>query len=207
MEKTDLLKQYKAYYSATAKPVLSRTGPVSYISVRGKGDPSGPAFAENVAALYKTAYTIKAHCKGQQKDFTVPKLEGLWWYDAKKYGAHTMAAAPGHIPREEWEYRLLIRMPGFVRAEMLAMAREKILSLKKMKSAAEIEWFVLDEGDVIRVLHTGTFATEPETLKKVQDFMEEMGRVRNGLHHEIYLSDFRKTAADRLKTILCEPVK
>ncbi|MBI3140221.1 MAG: GyrI-like domain-containing protein [Sphingobacteriales bacterium] len=207
MEKTDLLKQYKPYYSATAKPVLSRNGPVSYISVCGKGDPSGPVFAENIGALYRTAYTIKAYCKKQQKDFTVPKLEGLWWYDEKKYGSHTMAAAPGHIPREEWEYRLLIRMPGFVRAEMLVQARETIISLKEMKSAPEIDWFVMDEGEVIRVLHTGPFATEPATLGKIQDFMKERGLVRNGLHHEIYLSDFRRTAADRLKTILCEPVK
>lgn len=207
MEKTDLLKQYKAYYSATVQPVLGRTGPVSYISVSGKGDPSGPAFAENVAALYTVAYTIKAHCKGQQKDFAVPKLEGQWWYDEKKYGLHTMASAPGHIPREEWEYRLLIRMPAFVREETMAMAKAKVIAAKKMERATMIEWLVLEEGHVVRVLHTGPFATEPETLQRVQDFMEERGLVRNGLHHEIYLSDFRKTPADRLKTILIEPVK
>lgn len=114
MEKLDLTKKYKNYFRASKKPELLEIEPASFLSIKGKGDPSGDDFAHAVQALYATAYTVKFIFKSMDKDFTVSKLEGLWWFDENKYGGFSMSETPRKIPRSEWEYRLLIMMPDFV---------------------------------------------------------------------------------------------
>ena len=206
MEKLDLSKEYKQYYTAKAKPELVTIEKASFLSICGKGDPSAPAFAERVEALYTTAYTIKFACKGEGKDFVVAKLEGLWWYDQERYGGLTMTEAPGKIPREEWEYRLLIRMPEFVSEQEVVSAIDVVLKKKAIALVSDIRFFEMEEGQCVQMLHVGPFDKEPETLKVMKGFMDEKGLKQNGLHHEIYLSDFRKVAAGKLRTILREPV-
>lgn len=207
MEKLDLTKKYKTYYSAKAQPEIVTIEPAQFISITGKGDPSGKEFAEHVEALYSVAYTIKFNFKARQKDFVVSKLEGLWWFDEKKYRGLSVSEAPQKIPRKEWEYRLLLRMPDFVRQTDLKEAVNTVLTKKQMEQAREIIFYEMEEGRAIQVLHVGPFDREPETLKRVEEFIRSNKLEKNGLHHEIYLSDFRKTAPSRLKTILREPVK
>jgi hypothetical protein len=206
MEKLDLTKLYKPYYTAKGRPELVDIGAARYLSIMGQGDPSAAAFGERIEALYSTAYTIKFTFKEQGKDFTVAKLEGQWWYDQVKYGGLTMEEAPTKISRSEWEYRLLIRLPEYVSEKDVATAVEGVLAKKGITLAREVRFFEMTEGRCVQMLHVGPFDKEPETLQVMKGFMDEKGLGQNGLHHEIYLSDFRKTAPEKLKTILREPV-
>ncbi|HEY8896168.1 MAG TPA: GyrI-like domain-containing protein [Niastella sp.] len=206
MHKLDLTKKYKAYYTAKTKPELVTIEAAHFISITGKGDPSGPEFTSHIQSLYPIAYAIKFVHKANNNDFTVSKLEGLWWFDENKYRGKNIATAT-EVPRNEWEYRLLIRMPEFVTANDLEIAKETVSAKKDVPLAACVEYFTLHEGKCIQMMHVGPFANEPESLAQIAAFSEENNLERNGLHHEIYLSDFRKTAPEKLKTILREPVK
>lgn len=207
MEKTDLTKVFKQYFSAKAKPELVEIEAAQFISITGKGDPSGDAFAASIQALYTAAYGIKFFYKEQGKDFVVSKLEGLWQFDLEKYKGIGMADAPAKIPRSEWEYRLLIRMPDFVSKQVVVKSLPEISIKKENAQVKQVEWYEMKEGKSVQMLHVGPFSTEPESLALMAQFMAEKGLAHNGLHHEIYLSDFRKTPDAKLKTILREPVK
>ncbi len=205
--KTDLTKHDKPYYTAKTKPELITIEAMQYLSLEGKGDPSAPAFAARLQALYATAYALKFMYKAKALDFAVAKLEGLWWFDEKQYGAVTMQEAPRKIPRSEWEYRLLIRLPDFVQETDVLSAKEAALRKKGIAGIADVVFYGMEEGKSVQMLHVGPFDTEPETLLQMKAFMEARNFQKNGKHHEIYLSDFRKTAPGKLKTILREPVK
>lgn len=206
MSKIDLTKTHKAYYSAKPQPEEVTIAPASYVGIEGQGDPSSEGFAKAVQALYATAYTIKFVWKNRGSDFTVAKLEGLWWFDEEKYGHVPMEEAPVRIPRSEWMYRLLIRMPEFVTKDDIEQAAASAALNKDLPLARQVKPYALNEGKVVQMLHVGPFDREPETLAVMMDFMSARRMQRNGLHHEIYLSDFRKTAPEKLKTILREPV-
>lgn len=205
--KLDLVKTDRTYYSAAAEPGLVELEPVTCLRISGKGDPSGEDYARRISALYPVAYAIKFMCKDAGKDFTVPKLEGQWWFDEEKFGLPAIHEAPGLVPRSEWEYHTLIRMPGFVDEPMVEQARENAFRKKKEVLIRQVTLITLNEGLVVQAMHTGPFANEPETLQKIKAFTEEHRLEKNGLHHEIYLSDFRKTPPEKLKTILREPVR
>lgn len=207
MEKLDLTKRYSMYYTAKTTPELVDIEPAHFLSLAGKGDPSSPPFAERLQALYATAYAIKFRCKQAGRDFTVPKLEGLWWYDEQRFGSASMTDAPAKVPRDEWEYRLLIRMPEYITEKDVKNEIDTVLMKKKADLVSAIEFHEMVEGKCIQLLHVGPFSTEPESLARITEFSEANGLERNGVHHEIYLSDFRKTAPEKLKTILREPVK
>lgn len=207
MDKLDLTKKYKTYYTAKTKPELVQIEVAQFISICGKGDPNDKPFSDNIEALYSTAYTLKFIYKAIEKDFVVSKLEGLWWFDEAKYTGKDMVTTTVEVPRSEWEYRLLIRLPDFVTEQELEKAKETVLSKKGIQLAKHIEFHEMTEGKCVQMLHLGPFSTEPATLKQIQNFCETNALTKNGFHHEIYLSDFRKTESDKLKTILREPVK
>jgi hypothetical protein len=206
MEKIDLSKQFKSYYTAKTSPEIIDFPTARYVSLLGQGDPSGANFSDDIQLLYPVAYAVKFACKALDKDFTVPKLEGQWWYDAQQFGNPTMAEAPQKVPRNAWEYRLLLRIPDFVTEQMVASAVASVVSKKKLPAAERVHFFEMTEGVCVQMLHVGPFADEPATLQKMLEFMRAKGMRQNGLHHEIYLSDFRKTAPEDLKTILREPI-
>lgn len=207
MDKLDLSKKYKTYFTAPTSPELVEFDKANFISITGKGDPSGREFADKIEALYPVAYAIKFDSKAKKKDFVVSKLEGLWWYDEVKYANQTMVNASVDIPRSEWEYRLLIRLPDFVTETDFHRGKEIAIKKKENDLMREVEFYSITEGKCVQMLHVGPYSTEPETLKKLSDFISSNNLGRNGLHHEIYLSDFRKTEPEKLKTILREPVK
>ncbi|MNX91758.1 Bacterial transcription activator, effector binding domain [compost metagenome] len=207
MEKLDLTKQYKAYYTAGNEPQLLEIPPAQFLSISGKGDPSEKPYLEKIQALYGTAYTLKFMNKALGKDFVVAKLEGLWKFDTEKYPGLTMEEAPLKVPRSEWNYRMLIRMPDYVTAGQLEKAIQQIIAKKQIQLANDVELHQMQEGKVVQMLHIGPFANEPETLQKMMEFIQEKNLQKNGDHHEIYLSDFNKTAPEKLRTILREPVK
>lgn len=207
MEKLDLTKAYKSYYSASALPELLDIGEAQYIAIDGEGDPSGPEFGRHIEALYSTAYTVKFDSKARGKDFTVAKLEGLWSFDYDGPETVTMANAPLLIPRSEWKYTLLIRLPEFISGEDVLNARETVYKKKQLDLIGKIYFHQMTEGICVQILHTGPFSTELASLDRMMDFLGTGKYEQNGRHHEIYLPDFRKTPSEKLKTILREPVK
>lgn len=137
---------------------------------------------------------MKNICKNDGKDFVVPKLEGLWWVDSDRPALE--------VPREEWQWKLIIRMPGFVTSEIVEKAKQKVIKKKKIELVNEIKFEKILESKCVQILHIGPYSTEPESLTKMRKLTEEKNLVENGPHHEIYLSDPRKTASEKMKTIL-----
>ena len=207
MEKVDLTKKHKPYFTAKTTPEIVVFEEANYLSIKGKGDPSAKEFSHKIEALYPVAYAIKFDFKTKMKDFVVGKLEGLWWYDESKYMDDTLVNASVMIPRSEWEYRLLIMMPDFVSEEDFVKAKEIALKKKSLEFIPEVEFYSMNEGKCVQMLHVGPYSTEPETLRQMAEFIDKNKLGRNGVHHEIYLSDFRKTESKKLKTILREPVR
>lgn len=206
MEKLDLMKKFKSDYKATLKPQIIILPPARYLSIPGQGDPSDKSYLDHLQALYSTIYTIKFSSKARNQDFVVSKLEGLWSFDEQQYAHISMTDAPTLIPRKEWLYRMLIRIPDYVTQADLDIATKSVLVKKGFELVKEIAFFEMNEGKVIQMLHVGPFNKEPESLAKIAQFSQEHNLGRNGLHHEIYLSDFNRTAPEKLKTILREPV-
>ena len=198
-EKINLLKEYKQYYSVKITPVIVEFGKVPYLSIEGKGEPAGEVFLKAIEVLYPLAYGVKNIYKKQRQDFGVPKLEGLWWVKSNKPALE--------VPRSEWYWKLLIRMPYFVTPEIVKNAKENVFKKKGLELIREIKFETIDEGKCIQIMHIGPYAIESETIQKMKDFTKENGYINNGLHHEIYLSDPRKTVPEKMKTILRQPVK
>lgn len=205
MNKLDLTKHYKSYYTAKAKPELVHIEAARYLSITGKGDPSSESFQQDIQALYSVAYAVKFMCKAEGNDFTVAKLEGDWWYDEQQYAGITAEEAPARIPRSEWLYRLMVRLPDCVRAEHIAAAQETTIKNKGITRAETVVLHSTEPHDAAQMLHVGPFDTEPDTIQQIVNFMNNGNMKKAGRHHEIYLSDFRKTAPEKLKTILREP--
>ena len=126
MEKLDLLKKYKTYYAAKIKPEVVEVEEGRFISIDGQGDPSQPEFSEKVQALYVLSFTLKFNYKAKGKDFVVPKLEGLWWFDESKYEKVTMQTAPKVVSRSDWKYTLLIRIPDYVDESAVTKAKKEV---------------------------------------------------------------------------------
>jgi len=134
-----------------------------------------------------------------EMDFAVPKLDGLWWVNSEKNALG--------VPKSEWYWKLLIRMPDFVTAENIEQAKIDVIKKKGIEKINDIQFEKITEGKCIQIMHIGPYSTEPETINQMKEFMIKKGLVENGLHHEIYLSDPRKTAPEKMKTILRQPVK
>ncbi|WNR45170.1 GyrI-like domain-containing protein [Paenibacillus roseipurpureus] len=201
MEKLDLAKAYKSYYSAPVKPQLVQFGPISYVSIVGQGDPNESGFAAATEALYTVAYSVKAHHKKLNQDFTVAKLEGQWWVDGDPRTAL-------QVPKELWHWKLLIRMPDYVTVDQITRAREAAAAKKKeLTLISHVNHATLHEGTCVQMLHVGPYSTEPETLSQMETYMENNQQSIHGLHHEIYVSDPRRVEPAKLKTILRYPVR
>ncbi|PWV54267.1 GyrI-like domain-containing protein [Chitinophaga sp. S165] len=199
MSKTDLTKMYKALYTAQASPELIFVPAGHYLSINGKGDPNGDLFAESTSALYTAAYSVKNVYKQSGQDFVVSKLEGTWWVN--------VTGNPLEVPRDEWHWQLLIRMPDYVVSAVVQQALKAAFLKKQLPLLQQVTLAALAEGKSVQVMHTGPYSEEPATLRLMEDFMRKEGLTWNGRHHEIYLSDPRKTAPDRMRTILRQPVK
>jgi len=199
--KLDLTKEYKTYYTAKTTPEIVEIDEGKFLTIEGKGAPGGEEFQAKVEALYSLAYGIKMLMKKQEKDFTVAKLEGLWWVDSDK--AYT------EVPREEWRWKLLIRQPEFVTSEIVEKARQEVIKKKEIELVNEVKFEKMEEGKCVQILHIGPYSTESESIAKMEKLMEKENLVKNGFHHEIYLimAYPRKVPDEKLKTILRQPVK
>ena len=199
MEKLDLKKTRKELFSGALnrfEPV--EVPPVAYLMADGEGDPnSAPAYRAAVESLYSTAYAIKFACKSRGRDFVVPPLEGLW--SAEDPDSFTARR------KHEWGWTMMIMVPDYVSGEDLEAARIKA-EAQGIVSAVRLE--ILNEGLCLQALHVGSYDEEGPLLAQLhKEIMPAGGYSFNGRHHEVYLSDPRKTAREKLRTLLRQPVR
>ncbi len=201
-DKVDLLKLHKSEYAKPKKPALIDTTEAQYMVVDGAGEPGGDAFQKAMEALYGMAYTVKFGCKFSGRDFAVCKLEGLWGVGGDgKADMSDMTAA-------DFKWQMLIRMPDFVTDEDLDNARAQLKEKGKEGDFDAVRLETLDEGQCVQMLHVGPYEDgQKTTVPEMQAFIEEQGLKRRLWHHEIYLSDPRRVAPEKLKTIIRLPVK
>lgn len=204
----DFKKEYKEFYLPPVTPTLVDVPPANYIAVRGMGNPNdeGSEYKDSIGLLYGIAFTIKMSKKGGRQiegyfDYVVPPLEGLWWSENGEVN---------YAHKEAFHFISMIRLPEFVtRADFDWAVAEA--TRKKKTDFSKVEFFHYEEGRCVQCMHIGPFDSEPITIGKMKAFAEQQGLsiaiddVRR--HHEIYLSDPRKTAADKLKTVIRYPLK
>jgi len=200
-EKIDLYKQHKDQYKAPKKPVLLTAHEAMYLAIDGRGEPGGDEFTDRIGALYGAAYTIKMTRKfAGWQDYVVCKLEALWWLDDNKQDFET-------APPDLWNWKLMIRTPRIVKQQELDKAVSVLIEKGKSPRVREVGLETISEGSCVQMLHVGPYNKERETLAVMKEFTEEQGLQFHGWHHEIYLSDPRRVAPERLKTILRHPVR
>lgn len=173
-----------------------------FIAVDGAGDPNtAAAYADAVQALYAVAYTLKFASKSTADgDFVVAPLEGLWWADRPE--AFTSRA------KDTWKWTMLISMPSWITEEMIEDAKQTALVKKKLPTIAQVRHLTLHEGRSAQVLHIGSYDDEAPVLHELHHtYLAANGLRPTGLHHEIYLSDPRRTAPEKLRTVLRQPVE
>lgn len=197
--KTDLVKTDRAYYAAKTVPQIHRFGPLNFLTLVGKGEPAADGFVQATQALFSLAYGLKRLYKQRSQDFAVPSLEGLWWVETNRPALET--------PRGHWQWKLMIRMPDFVSLESVETTKSLVAKAKKNERIRRIVLETLEEGKCIQVLHMGPYAGEVATIESLQRFASEKGLAVAGPHHEIYLSDPRRVAPEKMKTIIRYPVR
>jgi hypothetical protein len=201
-EKLDLFRQNKAEYVASKMPTLITAQKAQYLAITGAGQPGGEEFQTKIGALYGMAFTIKMTWKFAGKgDYAVSKLEGQYWWDPPRKDQLFEG------PAEELSWRLLIRTPDYIKQGDLTEAAGKLLDKKGIDEAREVRLVALTEGECVQMLHVGPYDEERRTVESMVEFAAAKGLEVHGRHHEIYLSDPRRVAPDKLRTILRLPVR
>lgn len=202
MEKADFRKTMKALYAPSAKAFsVVDVPPLQYLMIDGHGDPNAaPAYMSAVQWLFSVSYPVKfASKKDLGRDYAVMPLEGLWWADDMN----------AFITREKsaWSWTMMILQPDWITAEMIAAATQKA-SAKLGPPPPSLRFEVLDEGLCVQIMHIGPYDAEGPVLVRLHgEFLPQNGLTETGRHHEIYLSDPRKSAPEKLRTVLRQPVK
>ncbi len=191
------------------KPVIEHIPPMNYVAVRGQGNPNSEDgdYKKSIGILYAISYTIKMSKLGKHKldgyfDYVVPPLEGLWWLkDGKPFD---------YSRKDEFCWVSMIRLPDFVKKADFDWAVSKA-TIKKNMDLSSAEFFMLDEGLCVQCMHIGNYDSEPITVNSMRTYTNEQGYEFDlsgtRLHHEIYLSDPRKCAPEKLKTVIRIPIK
>jgi hypothetical protein len=193
----DLVREHRDSYGAGREPALVELAPALFLAASGRGDPNGADFGGAVGALYASVYTIKFTRRACGSTFKVAPLEGLWW-------GRALTGDFTDQPRESWNWLALIRVPEDVTQAELEAALAKLEAKGRPARRVRLEW--LHEGRVVQALHVGPYSSERATIERLHAFAHERGLEFNGRHHELYLCDPRRTAPERLRTILRVPV-
>ena len=205
----DFKKEYKEFYMPKDKPSIVEIPKMNYIAVRGQGNPNDEEgeYKNTIGLLYGIAYTIKMSYKGTHKidgffEYVVPPLEGFWWQENIK--------GMDYDRKDDMKFISLIRLPDFVTKEDFLWAVEEATQ-KKKEDFSKVEFFTYDEGLCVQCLHIGSYDDEPATVELMHEYALKNGYVLDitdvRYHHEIYLSDPRKCATSRLKTVIRHPIK
>ena len=205
----DFKKEYKEFYMPKGKPEIVTIPKMNYIAVRGKGNPNEEdgEYKKSIELLYGIAYTIKMSKKGDHKiegyfDYVVPPLEGFWWQEN--------VDGIDYSHKENFQWISVIRLPDFVTKADFDWAIEEATRKKKM-DFSKVEFLTLEEGLCVQCMHSGSYDDEPATVAAMDKFIADNG-YENDIsdtrrHHEIYLSDARKVAPEKLKTVIRHPIK
>lgn len=205
----DFKKEYKEFYMPPRKPGIVNVPEMNYIAVRGTGDPNSDTgeYKESIGLLYAVAFTIKMSKMGSHRmtgyfDYVVPPLEGFWWQDG--------SASIDYSHKENFHFISVIRLPDFVTVDEFNWAVGEA-SRKKKLDFSKVEFFTYDEGLCVQCMHIGPYDDEPKTIDAMHEYAAQNDYVpdisTSRMHHEIYLSDPRKCAPERLKTVVRHPVK
>lgn len=205
----DFKKEYKEFYLPKNKPQIVNVPKANYIAIRGQGNPNeeGGAYQRAIGILYAVAYTLKMSYKTDYKiagffEYVVPPLEGFWWQDG--------ICGVDYTKKDEFNWISIIRLPDFITRENFDWA-VKTASEKKKVDCSKAEFLTIEEGLCVQIMHFGSFDDEPATVTLMDKYLEENGYEKDfsdtRLHHEIYLSDPRKTTPDKQKTVIRHPVK
>ena len=205
----DFKKEYKELYAPKKGPGIIEVPPITYVAVRGSGDPNEEdgAYQRAISVLYAISYTIKMSKKGVRQidgyvDFVVPPLEGFWWQEGIE-GAD-------YAHKETFNWTAVIRLPDFVTCEVFDWAVQEATKKKKIDCSIA-EYLQVDEGLCVQCLHVGSYDDEPAMVEAMDAFAREQGYVidlsQDRHHHQVYLSDARKVAPEKLKTIIRHPIK
>ena len=205
----DFKKEYKEFYMSKSVPEIVTVPKTNYIAVRGMGDPNqeGGAYQSAVSILYAVAYTLKMSYKTDYRiegffEYVVPPLEGFWWQegvDGIDYG-----------DKSTFHWISVIRLPEFVKKKDFDWAVEEAARKKKLDCSLA-EFLTIEEGLCVQIMHIGPFDHEPSTVALMDQYIAENGYANDmnetRLHHEIYLSDARKAAPEKWKTIIRHPIR
>ncbi len=200
-EKDDLKIRFKTLYSAKKEPQEILVPAMQFLMVDGNGAPEGDPFQTAIQMLFSVSYTVKFLSKKELGyDYTVMGLEGLWW------GEEMGVFSEGN--KENWKWTLMIMQPEKITERLLDRAKEEVERKKKMRNLDQLRFETVNEGRSMQIMHIGPFSEEVENIQKIHRAIFERGGMFDGIqqkHHEIYLSDFRKTNPSKLKTILRQP--
>ena len=205
----DFKKEYKEFYMPKNSPQIVDVPKANYIALRGRGDPNeeGGAYQKALGLLYAVAYTLKMSYKTDYRiegffDYVVPPLEGFWWQE----GVEGIDLAD----KSKFNWISLIRLPDFITEKDFEWA-VKTASQKKKLDCSAVEFLTVEEGLCVQIMHHGPYDDESATVALMDEYIKERGYVNDfnerRLHHEIYLSDARKTAPEKLKTVIRHPIK
>ena len=205
----DFKKEYKEFYMPKNKPQIVTVPKANYIAVRGKGNPNdeGGAYQQAMRVLYSVAYTLKMSYKTDYKiegffEYVVPPLEGFWWQEG--------IDGVDYTNKDAFQWISVIRLPDFITEKDFNWAVETATRKKKL-DCSSADFLTMDEGLCVQIMHIGAYDNEPETVAVMDAFLEETGYVNDfsetRLHHEIYLSDPRRTAPEKLKTVIRHPIR
>ena len=205
----DYKKEYKEFYMPKNKPEIVKIPPMNYVAVRGKGNPNveGGDYQQAISILYTVAYTLKMSYKTDYKiegffEYVVPPLEGFWWQDNIK--------GIDYSSKETFNWISVIRLPDFITERDFAWAVETAAKKKKI-DCSPAEFLTIDEGLCVQIMHLGSFDSEPTTVALMDNYLKEQGFMNDlneqRLHHEIYMSDARRVAPEKWKTVIRHPIK
>lgn len=205
----DFKKEYKEFYMPKNRPEIVNVPKANYIAVRGQGDPNeeGGAYRQAVGVLYSVAYTLKMSYMTDYRiegffDYVVPPLEGFWWQDNVEGFDYNDKSAFNWIS--------VIRLPDFITRKDFEWAVETATRKKKL-DCSSAEFLTIEEGLCVQIMHIGPFDNEPATIALMDGYLAENGYVNDfsqtRLHHEIYMSDVRKVAPEKWKTVIRNPVR
>ena len=205
----DFKKEYKEFYMPKNRPEIVTVPKANYIAVRGKGNPNeiDGAYQKAISILYAVAYTLKMSYKTEHKiegffEYVVPPLEGFWWQDN--------VDGIDYADKAAFNWISVIRLPEFITQKDFEWA-VKTASEKKKLDCSSAEFLTVDEGLCVQIMHIGAFDDEPQTVTLMDEYIAQNGYendiTESRLHHEIYLSDARKVAPEKWKTVIRHPIK
>ena len=205
----DFKREYREFYMPKDQPEIIHVPPMNYIAVRGQGNPNTEdgAYQQAIGILYAVAYTLKMSYKTEHKiegffEYVVPPLEGFWWQDN--------VDGIDYADKAAFNWISVIRLPEFITQKDFEWAVETASEKKKL-DCSSAEFLTVDEGLCVQIMHIGAFDDEPQTVTLMDEYIAQNGYendiTESRLHHEIYLSDARKVAPEKWKTVIRHPIK